>query len=39
MGIRVNMEMRKGDYIRKIGPKFKLKQTLYDTRPDFSGFC
>jgi len=32
MGIRVNMEMRKGDYIRKIGPKFKLNEELYHTR-------
>ena len=31
-GIQVNMEIKSGDYIRKIGPKFKLKQTLYDTR-------
>ena len=32
MGIKVNMEMRKGDYIRKIGPKFKLNKTIYTTR-------
>jgi transposase len=32
MGIRVNMEMRKGDYIRKIGPKFKLNEAIYHTR-------
>lgn len=31
-GIKVNMEMRKGDYIRKIGPKFKLNEALYRTR-------
>ena len=32
MGIRINMEMRRGDYIRKIGPKFKLNQEIYHTR-------
>lgn len=32
MGIRINMEMRRGDYIRKIGPKFKLNKLIYNTR-------
>lgn len=31
-GIRVNMEMKSGDYTRKIGPKFKLNQAIYHTR-------
>lgn len=31
-GIKVNMEMRSRDYTRKIGPKFKLNQEIYDTR-------
>jgi len=32
IGVRVNMEMRRGDYIRKIGPKFKLNEAIYHTR-------
>lgn len=31
-GTFVNMEMRHGDYIRKIGPKFKLKEDKYKVR-------
>jgi transposase len=31
-GIRVNMETRKGDYIHKKGPKFKVDQQIYETR-------
>ena len=31
-GIRVNMETRTNDYIRKIGPKFKLNKEIYTTR-------
>jgi transposase len=31
-GIFVNMEIKSGDYIRKIGPKFKLNQDIYNTR-------
>lgn len=31
-GTFVNMETRRGDYIRKIGPKFKLKEDKYKIR-------
>jgi transposase len=31
-GIKVNMETRVNDYKRKIGPKFKLNQEIYNTR-------
>lgn len=31
-GIKANMEVRSGDYTRKIGPKFKLNQIVYRTR-------
>ena len=31
-GIKVNMETRKNDYLRKKGPKFSLDQQIYQTR-------
>lgn len=31
-GIKLNMEIRRNDYKHKIGPKFKLNQTIYNTR-------
>jgi len=31
-GTKVNMETKIRDYIRKIGPKFKLNKEIYDTR-------
>ena len=31
-GIKVNMEMRTNDYKRKIGPKFKINNTVYKLR-------
>lgn len=31
-GTKVNMEMRKGDYVRKRGPKFRFDKKKYKTR-------